>query len=340
MNDPNAHLESIQKYLAVAAPEIDRINKIEKFSNGQSNPTYLLSTDSARYVLRSKPVGDLLKSAHAVEREYKVMKALEGTDVPVPRMLCLCENEAVAGSIFFVMSYEEGRIFWDPVLPQLSTLERSTLYTQKIQTLAALHSVDPGSVGLQGFGAMGNYFERQFNRWTTQYRASETQKINEMETLIHWLARHMPADDGQSAIIHGDFRLDNLIISANNPDIEAIIDWELSTLGHPLADLAYFCMCLRMPSGEQISGLQNIQRSSLGIPSEVEMVTAYSKLRQIGPIENWSFYLAFSFFRLAAICQGVLKRAMDGNASSTKALQVGALAPKLAQQGMSVIKAI
>ena len=340
MNDLKSHLESIQKYLAVAAPEIDRINKIEKFSNGQSNPTYLLSTDSARYVLRSKPVGDLLKSAHAVEREYKVMKALEGTDVPVPRMLCLCENEAVAGSIFFVMSYEEGRIFWDPALPQLSTLERSTLYTQKIQTLAALHSVDPGSVGLQGFGPMGNYFERQFNRWTTQYRASETQKINEMETLIHWLARHMPADDGQIAIIHGDFRLDNLIISANKPDIEAIIDWELSTLGHPLADLAYFCMCLRMPSGEQISGLQDIQRSTLGIPSEEEMVIAYSKLRQIGPIENWSFYLAFSFFRLAAICQGVLKRAMDGNASSTKALQVGALAPKLAQQGMSVIKAI
>ena len=340
MNDLKSHLESIQKYLAVAAPEIDRINKIEKFSNGQSNPTYLLSTDSARYVLRSKPVGDLLKSAHAVEREYKVMKALEDTDVPVPRMLCLCENEAVAGSIFFVMSYEEGRIFWDPALPQLSTLERSTLYTQKIQTLAALHSVDPSSVGLQGFGRMGNYFERQFNRWTTQYRASETQKINEMETLIHWLARHMPADDGQSAIIHGDFRLDNLIISANKPDIEAIIDWELSTLGHPLADLAYFCMCLRMPSGEQISGLQDIQRSTLGIPSEEEMVIAYSKLRQIGPIENWSFYLAFSFFRLAAICQGVLKRAMDGNASSTKALQVGALAPKLAQQGMSVIKAI
>ena len=340
MNDLKSHLESIQKYLAVAAPEIDRINKIEKFSNGQSNPTYLLSTDSARYVLRSKPVGDLLKSAHAVEREYKVMKALEGTDVPVPRMLCLCENEAVAGSIFFVMSYEEGRIFWDPVLPQLSTLERSTLYTQKIQTLAALHSVDPSSVGLQGFGRMGNYFERQFNRWTTQYRASETQKIDEMETLMHWLARHMPADDGQIAIIHGDFRLDNLIISANKPDIEAIIDWELSTLGHPLADLAYFCMCLRMPSGEQISGLQNIQRSTLGIPSEDEMVIAYSKLRQIGPIENWSFYLAFSFFRLAAICQGVLKRAMDGNASSTKALQVGALAPKLAQQGMSVIKAI
>ena len=259
MNNPNVHLESIHKYLAVAAPEIDHINKIEKFSNGQSNPTYLLSTDHARYVLRSKPAGDLLKSAHAVEREYKVMKALKDTDVPVPRMLCLCENEGVAGSIFFVMSYEEGRIFWDPALPRLSASDRSILYTNKIRTLAALHSVDPSSVGLEGFGPMGNYFERQFNRWTTQYRASETQKIAEMETLIHWLTRHMPADDGQSAIIHGDFRLDNLIISTNKPCIEAIIDWELSTLGHPLADLAYFCMCLRMPSGEQISGLQNIQ---------------------------------------------------------------------------------
>ncbi|MBT3707585.1 MAG: phosphotransferase family protein [Proteobacteria bacterium] len=340
MNNPNVHLESIHKYLAVAAPEIDHINKIEKFSNGQSNPTYLLSTDRARYVLRSKPAGDLLKSAHAVEREYKVMKALKDTDVPVPRMLCLCENEGVAGSIFFVMSYEEGRIFWDPALPRLSASDRSILYTNKIRTLAALHSVDPSSVGLEGFGRMGNYFERQFNRWTTQYRASETQKIAEMETLIHWLTRHMPADDGQSAIIHGDFRLDNLIISTNKPCIEAIIDWELSTLGHPLADLAYFCMCLRMPSGEQISGLQNIQRSTLGIPSEDEMLSSYCSLRQIGPIDDWSFYLAFSFFRLAAICQGVLKRAIDGNASSEKALQVGALAPRLAQQGVDVIKAI
>jgi len=340
MNNPNVHLESIHKYLAVAAPEIDHINKIEKFSNGQSNPTYLLSTDHARYVLRSKPAGDLLKSAHAVEREYKVMKALKDTDVPVPRMLCLCENEGVAGSIFFVMSYEEGRIFWDPALPRLSASDRSILYTNKIRTLAALHSVDPSSVGLEGFGRMGNYFERQFNRWTTQYRASETQKIAEMETLIHWLTRHMPADDGQSAIIHGDFRLDNLIISTNKPCIEAIIDWELSTLGHPLADLAYFCMCLRMPSGEQISGLQNIQRSTLGIPSEDEMLSSYCSLRQIGPIDDWSFYLAFSFFRLAAICQGVLKRAIDGNASSEKALQVGALAPRLAQQGVDVIEAI
>jgi aminoglycoside phosphotransferase (APT) family kinase protein len=340
MNNPNVHLESIHKYLAVAAPEIDHINKIEKFSNGQSNPTYLLSTDHARYVLRSKPAGDLLKSAHAVEREYKVMKALKDTDVPVPRMLCLCENEGVAGSIFFVMSYEEGRIFWDPALPRLSASDRSILYTNKIRTLAALHSVDPSSVGLEGFGPMGNYFERQFNRWTTQYRASETQKIAEMETLIHWLTRHMPADDGQSAIIHGDFRLDNLIISTNKPCIEAIIDWELSTLGHPLADLAYFCMCLRMPSGEQISGLQNIQRSTLGIPSEDEMLSSYCSLRQIGPIDDWSFYLAFSFFRLAAICQGVLKRAIDGNASSEKALQVGALAPRLAQQGVDVIEAI
>ena len=200
--------------------------------------------------------------------------------------------------------------------------------------------MDPGSVGLQGFGRTGNYFERQFNRWTTQYRASETEKINDMETLIHWLTQHIPTDDGQNAIIHGDFRLDNLIISTNKPDIEAIIDWELSTLGHPLADLAYFCMCLRMPSGEQISGLQNVQRSTLGIPSEDEMLNSYCKLRQMGPIDNWSFYLAFSFFRLAAICQGVLKRAIDGNASSKKALQVGALAPRLAQQGVDVIEAI
>ena len=340
MNNPNGHLESIQQYLVAAAPEIGHINKIEKFSNGQSNPTYLLSTDRDRYVLRSKPGGDLLKSAHAVEREYKIMKALKNTDVPVPRMLCLCENEDVAGSIFFVMSYEEGRIFWDPALPRLSAAERTVLYTNKFRTLAALHSVDPGSVGLQGFGRTGNYFERQFNRWTTQYRASETEKINDMETLIHWLTRHIPIDDGQNAIIHGDFRLDNLIISTNKPDIEAIIDWELSTLGHPLADLAYFCMCLRMPSGEQISGLQNVQRSTLGIPSEDEMLNSYCKLRQMGPIDDWSFYLAFSFFRLAAICQGVLKRAIDGNASSKKALQVGALAPRLAQQGVDVIEAI
>ncbi|MEK9743219.1 MAG: phosphotransferase [Gammaproteobacteria bacterium] len=337
MKDNDFDLDALAAYLKATAPEIGAIRTIEKFAGGQSNPTYLLSADQGKYALRSKPRGKLLKSAHAVEREYRVMHALRDSDVPVPQTICLCEDTSIIGAVFFIMSYEAGRVFWDPSLPELSASERSDLYTDQIRVLAALHSADPTSLGLEDFGRPGNYFERQFNRWTEQYRASETTAIKPMESLIHWLGVNMPTDDGQSALIHGDYRLDNLIIRNASPTIQAVIDWELSTLGHPFADLAYLCMCLRMPNTGQIRGLGGIARAPLAIPQEADVVSTYCALRGIERIDHWPFYLAFSFFRLAAICQGVLKRAIDGNASSKRAREVGALAPELAKLGMGVI---
>ena len=326
---PDFDITRLQRYLENAAPSVGVIRSAEKFAGGQSNPTYLLQAEEGQYVLRSKPKGKLLKSAHAVEREFRVMEALAHSPVPVPSVLCLCEDLEVIGAVFFVMSYEDGPIFWDPALPELNLDERGTLYRDEIRVLAALHSLDPTGIGLTDFGRPGSYFERQIKRWTGQYRASETTSIGAMESLMLWLSQHTPNDDGQSALIHGDYRLDNLIMKYEKTSIQAVIDWELSTLGHPFADLAYFCMCLRMPNHEQIRGLAGVDRPALGIPEESEIVRQYCTLRGIEVISNWPFYLAFSFFRLAAICQGVLKRALDGNASSEQAVRVGALTPCL-----------
>ena len=264
------------------------------------------------------------------------MEALAHSPIPVPSVLCLCEDLEVIGAVFFVMSYEDGPIFWDPALPELNLDERGTLYRDEIRVLAALHSLDPTGIGLTDFGRPGSYFERQIKRWTGQYRASETTSIGAMESLMLWLSQHTPDDDGQSALIHGDYRLDNLIMTYEKTSIQAVIDWELSTLGHPFADLAYFCMCLRMPNHEQIRGLAGVDRPALGIPEESEIVHQYCTLRGIEAISNWPFYLVFSFFRLAAICQGVLKRALDGNASSEQAVRVGALTPLLAEMGFNI----
>jgi len=333
---PDFDITRLQRYLENAAPSVGVIRSAEKFAGGQSNPTYLLQAEEGQYVLRSKPKGKLLKSAHAVEREFRVMEALAHSPVPVPSVLCLCEDLEVIGAVFFVMSYEDGPIFWDPALPELNLDERGTLYRDEIRVLAALHSLDPTGIGLTDFGRPGSYFERQIKRWTGQYRASETTSIGAMESLMLWLSQHTPDDDGQSALIHGDYRLDNLIMTYEKTSIQAVIDWELSTLGHPFADLAYFCMCLRMPNHEQIRGLAGVDRPALGIPEESEIVRQYCTLRGIEVISNWPFYLAFSFFRLAAICQGVLKRALDGNASSEQAVKVGALTPLLAEMGLNI----
>ncbi len=333
---PDFDITRLQRYLENAAPSVGAIRSAEKFAGGQSNPTYLLQAEEGQYVLRSKPKGKLLKSAHAVEREFRVMEALAHSPVPVPSVLCLCEDLEVIGAVFFVMSYEDGPIFWDPALPELNLDERGTLYRDEIRVLAALHSLDPTGIGLTDFGRPGSYFERQIKRWTGQYRASETTSIGAMESLMLWLSQHTPDDDGQSALIHGDYRLDNLIMKYEKTSIQAVIDWELSTLGHPFADLAYFCMCLRMPNHEQIRGLAGVDRPALGIPEESEIVHQYCTLRGIEAISNWPFYLAFSFFRLAAICQGVLKRALDGNASSEQAVRVGALTPLLAEMGFNI----
>lgn len=329
---------TLASYLSDSIPGFKGPVTSEKFSDGQSNPTYLLKTSARDYVLRRKPPGELLKSAHAVEREFRVMQALSATDVPVPGMLHLCTDESVIGSVFFVMKHVKGRIFWDPALPELSADQRRTTYLEMCRVLAALHQVNIDSVGLTDFGKPGDYFARQISRWTRQYIASKTDVIDEMDAVIEWLPANLPADDGCVSLVHGDYRLDNMIFDQSEPRIAALLDWELSTLGHPLADLAYQCMQLRMDPGKYLCGLNGIDRSALGIPSETEYIERYCELRGIGGIDNWPFYLVFGFFRFAAILQGVKKRAIDGNASSAIALEYGALVRPLAEKAMAVIK--
>ncbi|WP_269620057.1 phosphotransferase [Zhongshania sp. BJYM1] len=310
----------------------------EKFAGGQSNPTYLLAAASGKYVLRRKPPGELLKSAHAVDREFRVMKALENTDVPVPKMRVLCDDDSIIGSMFYVMDFLDGRIFWNAALPEQTPAERSAIYDAMNKVLADLHNVDVEKVGLSDYGKPGNYFERQISRWTTQYRASETETIPAMEKMMVWLNDNLPPDDGLVCINHGDFRLDNMMFSHDSSDVLALLDWELSTLGHPYADLAYQCMQLRIPEDSAIPGLGDIDREALGIPSEKAYVKQYCERRGISGIDNWVFYLAFAFFRLSAILQGVYKRALYGNASSQKALDYGALAAPLAELGLALIE--
>jgi aminoglycoside phosphotransferase (APT) family kinase protein len=310
----------------------------EKFAGGQSNPTYLIAAASGKYVLRRKPPGELLKSAHAVDREFRVMRALTTSEVPVPKMRVLCDDDSVIGSMFYVMDYLDGRIFWNAALPEQTPAERGAIYGAMNQVLADLHNVDVNKVGLSDYGKPGNYFERQIGRWTKQYRASETETLPAMEELIAWLNDNLPADDGLVCINHGDFRLDNMMFSHHGSDVLALLDWELSTLGHPYADLAYQCMQLRIPSDAAIPGLGGTDRSALGIPTEQAYVRQYCDRRGISGIDNWVFYLAFAFFRLSAILQGVYKRALDGNASSQKALDYGGLAAPLAELGLALIE--
>ncbi len=318
MSDPNAlDPAALAPYLETHVPGFAGLEAIEKFQSGQSNPTYLLKARSGRYVLRAKPPGTLLKSAHQVDREFRVMAALAGAGLPVPKVLHLAGEASPIGRMFYVMDFVEGRIFWDPALPEISAnAERAEIYDSMNATLAALHNVDIAAAGLGDFGKPGNYFERQLGRWTSQYRASETGSVPQMDQLIAWLETHTPADDGLTSLVHGDYRLDNMIFASDGPSVLAVLDWELSTLGHPYADLAYQCMQWRLPHSSGFRGLGGIDRASLGLPSEREYVAKYCDRRNIAGIPNWQFYLAFSFFRLAAICQGVYKRAVDGNASN------------------------
>jgi aminoglycoside phosphotransferase (APT) family kinase protein len=313
--------------------------RLEKFAGGQSNPTYKLVAASGDYVLRKQPPGKLLKSAHAVDREYRVIGALKNTGVPVARVFHLCEDREILGSMFYVMDFCDGRIFWKANLPELnSNAERGALYDEMNRVLAELHRVDIEAAGLSDYGKPGNYFARQFTRWSGQYRASELRKIPAMEDLMAWLDENQPADDGKVALVHGDYRLDNLVFHRDRPEIIAVLDWELSTLGHPYADLAYQCMQLRMPYDEvRPSGLEGMDRSALGIPSEQEYVDRYCRRMGIDGIGHWTFYLSFSFFRLAAIIQGVAKRAVVGNASNEKAAVLGEWVEPLAKKALSVI---
>jgi aminoglycoside phosphotransferase (APT) family kinase protein len=302
-----------------------------KFAGGQSNPTFLLETPGGRYVLRRQPPGQLLKSAHAVDREFRVLSALARTPVPVARAFHLCEDREVIGSMFYLMSYEVGRVFWNPALPEVDRDARRGYYAAIIATLSALHDVDIDTAGLGDYGRTGNYFQRQIDLWTRQYRAAETECIAPMETLIEWLLAHRPVDTQRPALVHGDFRIDNLIFANDAPHVRAVLDWELSTLGDPLADLAYFCVCLRLPSKGLITGLRGQDRAALGIPAEEEIVAQYCELRGLSGIANWNFYLALSFFRLASIVQGVKARALQGNASSADARDVGGMVELLAK---------
>ena len=310
-----------------------------KFKGGQSNPTYRLDAASGVYVLRRKPPGQLLASAHAVDREFRVLTALHGSAVPVARPLHLCRDESVIGSMFYVMEFVDGRIFWDPALPELGPAERAAYYDAIVSTLAALHAVDVDAVGLADYGKPGNYFARQIARWSEQYRASQTRAIPDMDALMDKLAARCPADDGVVALVHGDFRIDNLMFDPLEPRVRAVVDWELSTLGHPLADLGYFCMALRLPRNPALPGLGGMDRAALGIPDEAALLARYSALSGRPIPADWPFVLAFSFFRLAAIAQGVAKRAQQGNASSAQATQAGQMTAMLAEAGLATLRA-
>lgn len=313
--------------------------KASKFPGGQSNPTFKIEAASGDYVLRRQPPGKLLKSAHAVDREYRVLAALAGSEVPVAKVYHLCEDRDVIGSMFYIMEYCEGRIFWDSKLPEIGKEERGAMYDEMNRVLAAMHSVNVNDVGLSDYGKPGNYFERQYNRWSSQYRASELEPIPAMEQLMTWLHANMPEDDGQVALVHGDFRLDNMMFHPTEPKVIAVLDWELSTLGHPCADLAYQCMGLKMPAeGAGMQGLLGLDLAELGIPTEEEYVARYCERRGIDKLDNWTFYLAFSFFRLAAIVQGVAKRAVDGNASNKDAAKMAAYVEPLATMALHTIK--
>ena len=331
-------IDRLNGYLGERIENFGTLVRAEKFSEGQSNPTYLLVTDQQRYVLRKKPDGPVLPSAHAVDREFRVMSALSATPVPVPAMHLLCEDESVIGTCFYVMDFVEGQIHVDAQLRDVTPANRrSAMYEQMNQVLAALHSVDTEAVGLTDYGRPGNYFERQLNRWTKQYRASETEHIEAMEQLMAWLPEQMPADDGRVSLIHGDFRLDNMMFADDQngqPQVVALLDWELSTLGHPFSDLAYQCMQWRAPADPalgNLSGLHGIDRAALGIPTEEEYIARYCQRMGLSEIPNWPFYLAFSFFRFVAILQGIMKRYQEGNASSTQALTYGQLARPMAE---------
>ena len=309
----------------------------KKFADGQSNPTFLLNAASGKYVLRRQPPGQLLKSAHAVDREFRVQSALANTDVPVATMYHLCKDTSIIGSMFYVMSFESGRVLWNPALPEIDREQRAAYYDELIRILAALHDVDIDKTVLRDYGRPGNYFERQIGLWEKQYRAAETHRIEAMEQLLDWVRCHCPADDGQLTLVHGDYRLDNVMFCSDSPRGLAVLDWELSTLGHPFADLAFFCMCLRLPDRGHIIGLGEKDRTAMRIPSEAEILRRYCELRGIDAIDDWSFYLAFSLFRFAAILQGVFKRGLDGNASSARATKLGEMVEPLALSALRIV---
>jgi len=312
--------------------------RVEQLTGGQSNPTYLVTAGAERYVLRCKPPGALLPSAHAVDREYRVMRALADAGVPVPQVFALCEDPAVIGTAFFLMEYVPGRVFWDATLPGLDPAERSALYDELNRVIALLHGIDYTAVGLADYGRPANYLTRQIERWTRQYRTTETERIDSMERLIQWLPAHVP-DSNETTLVHGDYRIDNVIFHPTEPRILAVLDWELSTLGHPLADFAYHVMAWRV-GPDEFRGIKGHDLASLGIPDEAAYVAAYCRRTRREAIADWDYYLAFNMFRMAAILQGIVARAMQGNATSPEALATGKRARPMAEAGWRQVQHI
>ena len=329
-------LERLAEWCAVHVPEFRGPLTATRFAGGQSNPTYRLTAPSGDYVLRRKPPGVLLPSAHAVDREFRVMRALQGSAVPVPPMHALCEDPAVIGSVFFVMGFVPGRVFMDARLPGMSAADRGAVFASMNDTIAALHSVDVAAVGLGDFGRPGNYMARQISRWTKQYRASETETIPAMDALIDWLAGYTPPED-RVAIVHGDYRLDNLMLHPTEPRAVALLDWELSTLGDPIADFAYHCMAWRV-TPELFRGLAGADLAALGIPTEADYVARYCALTGRDGIPDWNYYIVYGLFRLAAIMQGIARRAIDGTAAAADAVEMGRKARPLADLAWSIAR--
>ena len=328
---------SLWRYLAAQLAEFRPPATIRQFQGGQSNPTFLIESPAARFVLRKKPPGNLLPSAHLVEREYRVMKALGESAVPVPKVRLLCTDESIIGTAFYLMDYVEGRVLSNVALPECRATDRTRIYDDLARVLAAIHTVDWRAAGLSDFGKPERYVARQLDRWTKQYLASKTEEDAAMTSLIAWLGERVPADD-EAALVHGDYRMGNLILHASEPRIVAVVDWELATLGAPLGDLAYTCMSYRVPPGEALSGLAGIDVAALGIPGESEFIANYCRYARRGPPEDWSFYLAFAFFRSAAITQGVYARALQGNAADRRGIEHGRVARLAARLGWSIAR--
>ena len=312
--------------------------EVEQFKGGQSNPTFMLKAAEKRYVLRRKPPGKLLQSAHAVDREYRVITALHGIGFPVAKTYCLCMDDAIIGTAFYVMDYVAGRVLWEPSLPQMGKEQRGAYFDELNRVIALLHSVDYAAIALADYGKPGNYIERQINRWTKQYRASETERIEAMENLIEWLPKNIPQGD-ETTIVHGDYRMDNVMFHPTEPKMLAVLDWELSTLGHPLADFAYHCMTWRLTPG-QFRGMMGVDFKALGIPTEQEYVSAYCRRTGRDHIPNWDFYMAYNMFRLAGILQGIMGRVKDGTAASAHALEQGKRARPMAEAGWEQVEKI
>jgi aminoglycoside phosphotransferase (APT) family kinase protein len=329
---------SLERYLREHVEGFSGKLDVEQFKGGQSNPTFMLKAGERRYVLRRKPPGKLLPSAHAVDREYRVISALHASGFPVAKTYRLCEDDTIIGTAFYVMDYVAGRVLWEPSLPDMRKEQRGAYFDELNRVIALLHSVDYAAIGLGDYGKPGNYIERQINRWIKQYRASETERIEAMENLIAWLPHNIPQGD-ETTIVHGDYRMDNVMFHPTEPKILAVLDWELSTLGHPLADFSYHCMTWRLTPG-QFRGMMGIDFKALGIPTEQEYVAAYCRRTGRDHIANWDFYMAYNMFRLAGILQGIMGRVNDGTAASAHALEEGKRARPMAEAGWQQVEKI